>query len=89
MLGYHPPEQTPLPPEQTPPPGADTPHPLGADTPPPAQSMLGDTVNARAVRILLECKLVSCVMPVLFLHINYHHFNHPRLVQKRVAHFRA
>ena len=46
--------------EQTPPwsrhpPGADT-H-LGAD-PPPAQSMLGDTVNARALRILLECNLV-------------------------------
>ena len=51
---------------------ADTPqsrHPLGADTPlgsrhpldrhlPPAQSMLGDTVNARAVRILLECNLL-------------------------------
>ena len=29
----------------------------GAHTP-PAQSMLGDTVNARAVRILLECYLV-------------------------------
>ena len=26
---------------------------------PPAQSMLGDTVNARAVRIILECNLVS------------------------------
>ena len=26
---------------------------------PPAQSMLGDTVNARAVRILLECNLVN------------------------------
>ena len=43
---------------------ADTPqsrHPPGADTPPeqtsPPQSMLGDTVNARAVRILLECNL--------------------------------
>ena len=28
-------------------------------TPPPLQSMLGDTVNARAVRILLECNLVQ------------------------------
>ena len=56
---------TPL--EQAPnPPGADT--PLRADTPradtpleqtPPVQSMLGDTVNARAVCILLECNLVS------------------------------
>ena len=56
------------PPEQTPS-RADTPrsrHPLesrhhhptpGADTP-LAQSMLGDTVNARVVRILLECNLV-------------------------------
>ena len=33
-------------------------HPPGADTSPPAQSMLGDTVNTRAVRILLECNLV-------------------------------
>ena len=39
-----------------PPLGADTPTP-GADTPLP-QSMLGDTVNARAVLILLECNLV-------------------------------
>ena len=31
-------------------------HPPGAD--PPEQSMLGDTVNERAVRILLECNLV-------------------------------
>ena len=31
-------------------------HPPGAD--PPPQSILGDTVNARAVRILLECNLV-------------------------------
>ena len=60
MLGYtpsprsrHPPGADP--PEQTPP-AADT-HPL-EQTPP--WSMLGDTVNARAVRILLECNLV-CV----------------------------
>ena len=33
-------------------------HPASTDTPPPPQSMLGDTVNARAVRILLECNLV-------------------------------
>ena len=37
-------------------------HPLGAGTP-LAQSMLGDMVNARAVRILLECKLVLHVLP--------------------------
>ena len=46
-------EQTPL--EQTPP-GTDT--PAQADTPPPAQCMLGDTANKWAVRILLECILV-------------------------------
>ena len=48
-------------------------HPLGADIPPPRsrhhtyplpspQSMLGDTVNAQAVRILLECNLVCIYM---------------------------
>ena len=50
-------KQTP-PSEQTPP-GADTPSeqtPPRAD--PPQQSMLGDTVNEWAVRILLECNLV-------------------------------
>ena len=36
--------------------GIHTPPPPGADNPP--QSILGDTVNARAVRILLECNLV-------------------------------
>ena len=53
-------------------PGADTPweqtpprvDPLEQTPPweqtPLAQSMLGDTVNARAVRILLECNLVLC-----------------------------
>ena len=40
-----------------PPPGADNPTP--PPPPSPRQSMLGDTVNARAVRILLECNLVS------------------------------
>ena len=49
MLGYHP-HRPPIPP------GADT-------TPPsrhfPAQIMLGDTVNARVVHILLECNLVA------------------------------
>ena len=29
------------------------------DTPPPEQSILGDTVNERAVCILLECNLVE------------------------------
>ena len=33
-------------------------HPPGPGTPPMEQSRLGDTVNVRAVRILLECNLV-------------------------------
>ena len=45
MLGYHTSPQDQAPPQ--------TRHPL-------AQSMLGDTVNARAVCILLECNLVIC-----------------------------
>ena len=74
MLGYHPPGAgtspgadtppgpgTPMGPgtpwEQTPPPGPDTTR--GPGTPPPEQSMLGGTVNERAVRILLECILVD------------------------------
>ena len=58
--------------DQVHPPGSDTPqeqtlpppHPHPWEQvppqppPPPAQSMLRDTVNARAVRILLECNLV-------------------------------
>ena len=50
MLGYHPP-------------GADTPptrHPPGPSTPP-----LGDTVNKRAVCILLECNLVYLCLQYL------------------------
>ena len=47
-------EQTP-PPEQTSPPGSR--HSPQADTP-REQSILRDTVNARAVRILMECNLV-------------------------------
>ena len=50
--GADPQEQTHQTGADTPPPRADTP------SPPPAQSMMGDTVNARAVRIRLECNLV-------------------------------
>ena len=57
------------PPESRHPPGsrhtspqeADPPQeaePPGSRHPPPAQCMLGDTVNKRAVCILLECNLV-------------------------------
>ena len=45
------------------PPGADTPPPETRHAPqtdtPPAQCMLENTVNKRAVRILLECDLVQ------------------------------
>ena len=52
--------------EQAPPPRAGTPRSRQApprvgtppDQTPPERSMLGDTVNERAVRILLECNLV-------------------------------
>ena len=44
-------------PDQVHPPGPGTP-PRDQVHPPPARSMLGDTVNVRAVRILLECNLV-------------------------------
>ena len=67
-MGADPPPDTPRsrhPPKQTRPRSR---HPPRADTPweqtppleqtPSPQSMLGDTVNARAVRILLECNLV-------------------------------
>ena len=43
-------------------------HPQRADPPwRSVQSMLGDMVNARAVRILLECKLVSLYIPCQFM----------------------
>ena len=57
----HRPEQTPTPLEQTP--QRQTPSWLPREQthphPPPTQCMLGDTGNKRAVRILLECILVS------------------------------
>ena len=64
----HPPRGT-HPPGSRHPPGADTPqkqtsprsrHPPGSRHP-PTQSMLGDTVNAWTVRILLECNLVKVI----------------------------
>ena len=55
MLGCHPRDQagTPLGPDRPPRPGR---HPQGPDS--PNRSMLRDTVNERAVCILLECNLV-------------------------------
>ena len=65
-----PPRTRPTPPGTRHPPGAGTPRPRSRHPPnqasptpwdqaTPQQSMLGDTVNERAVRILLECNLVS------------------------------
>ena len=55
----HPPGPgTPPPPDQVPPPD-QTRYTPQTGTPPTAHSMLGDTVNARAVRILLECIIVN------------------------------
>ena len=55
----HPPRTDTHTPEQThTTPSPQNRHLPGQTPPPPEQSMLGDTVNARAVRILLECNLV-------------------------------
>ena len=68
-LGADTPHQEQNPPGADTPQGADTPgrHLTWADTPlwavaPPAQCMLGDMVNELAVRILLECILVSILV---------------------------
>ena len=70
MMGYHPRPGT----AQADPPQADTPWnklPPPTDPPeqtqlprsiPPEQCMLGDTVNKRAVCVLLECNLVVIVL---------------------------
>ena len=55
--GIHPP-----PPEQQQTPTPESRPPLGSRHP-PVQCMLGDTGNKRAVRILLECILVSVFLP--------------------------
>ena len=61
MLGYHPRTMHTSPQDHAPPGPCTTPpgtmHPPW-DHAPPAQRMLGDTVNVRVVRILLECNLV-------------------------------
>ena len=69
MLGYHPQDQAGTPPDQvgplgpgTPPPTRQAPPPrdqAGTAPSPPEMSILGDTVNERAVCILLECNLVD------------------------------
>ena len=65
MLEYPPPPSRHPPRRQTPwdqaPPGADPPQKKQTpqEAAPPVQCMLGDTVNKRAVRILLECNLVT------------------------------
>ena len=50
------PDTTPTQEQTRPLPRSRHPHP----STPPAQCMLGDTANKRAVRILMECTLVNC-----------------------------
>ena len=71
LTRYTPQDQVPPPQTRHPPgPARQTPGTRYTPTPPPAQSMLGDTVNARAVRIL-ECNLVF-----LFFSQDIPFFNH-------------
>ena len=77
MLGYYhsPPDQASPPPDQAGIPPDQAGSPLGPGTPPPEQSILGDTVNERAVCILLECNLVfffgfTCVLTGLKVTVN-------------------
>ena len=65
MLGCHTPRSRHSPWKQTPTRCRHTPPP--EQTPPLLQSMLGDTVNKRAVRILLECNLVFMQFLARFL----------------------
>ena len=57
----HPPPPPPPPGTMHTPPGSRHPPPWSRQPPPPAQSMLGDMVNARVVCILLECNLVHFI----------------------------
>ena len=67
-------DTTPLPGPGTHTPRADTPRP-----PPLEQSMLGDRVNERAVRILLECNLVTCI--IIILHVLFYLNNNFNLMK--------
>ena len=85
--GIHPPPRSRPPRSRHPPPREQAPpsrHPMGGGTPPPwdqahppppEHSMLGDTVNVRAVRILLECnlfmKIILCFQMSLKKGVNF------------------
>ena len=78
MLGYHPTPPTRQAPSRTrqAPPwdqagNPQTRHPPGPGTSPPDQSMLGDTVNERAVHIPLECILVMDEIAVFITKNNF------------------
>ena len=68
MLGYHTPRD-----QAPPPPGPGTPLPRSRHPTGPGilleQSMLGDTVNERAVHILLECILVYILLRTFVSHV--------------------
>ena len=73
ILGYSPPRpEAGNPPPRTRPPGPEAGTP-GPDThpgtsPPPAQCMLGDNGNKRAVHILLECNLLGFFCSIILTH---------------------
>ena len=77
LPGRHPPLQAGTPPPGRHPPSRQAP-PLQAGTPPPgrhpplqAGTPPRDTVNARPVRILLECILVYSIFAVKFIHCTF------------------
>ena len=87
------PPQTRYPLDQVHPPGPGPPdqvHPLDRvhlpltryppDQVPPEQSMLGDTVNVRAVRIPLECNLVSSIFSLILNKFEQFDFNNANTV---------
>ena len=86
--GIHPPWHTP---PRTDTPWANT--PLGVDTPPgskhppPAQCMLGNTANKRAVRILLECILVPFYLLRNHINIVINQWQIQEFPEEEVRHF--
>ena len=69
--------------DNTPPGPCTPPRPC---TPRLVQSMLGDTVNARAVRILLECNLVErCIRSIYECGIQVHYMTYSDLQHKSVV----
>ena len=81
--GIHPHEQTP--PWANTPLGVDT--PPGSKRPPPAQCMLGNTANKRAVRILLECIPVPFYLLRNHINIVINQWQIQEFPEEEVRHF--